>query len=101
MRKTAQSNPAAKLGKRRINRSQITPLKKGQSGVITLPPITQSASSGAGNGIAAGSKVPSFSASIKWSSGISPEGTFTGSVSVYTFYKTNYYLLGNTVENYI
>ena len=58
-----KSNPAAKLGKRRINRSQITPLKKGQSGVITLPPITQSASSGAGNGIAAGSKVPSFSAS--------------------------------------
>ena len=48
-----------------------------------------------------GTIVPSFSASIKWSSGISPEGTFTGSVSVYTFYKTNYYLLGNTVENYI
>ena len=48
-----------------------------------------------------GTIIPSFSASIKWSSGISPEGTFTGSVSVYTFYKTNYYLLGNTVENYI
>jgi hypothetical protein len=48
-----------------------------------------------------GTIVPTFSASIKWSSGISPEGTFTGSVSVYTFYKTNYYLLGNAVENYI
>ncbi len=48
-----------------------------------------------------GTIVPSFSASIKWSSGISPEGTLTGSVSAYTFYKTNYYLLGNAVENYI
>ncbi len=58
-----KSNPAVKLGKRNINRPQITPLRRGQGGVITLPPITQSASAGVGNGIAAGSKVPSFSAS--------------------------------------
>ena len=46
-----------------VNKPQITPLSRGnRQGMITLPPITQSASGGMGGG-AAGSKVPSFSAS--------------------------------------
>jgi hypothetical protein len=46
-----------------VNKPQITPLSRGNmQGMITLPPITQSASGGMGAG-AAGSKVPSFSAS--------------------------------------
>jgi predicted chitinase len=54
---------AAKLGKKPINSPSITPLSRGnRQGMITLPPITQSASGGMSGG-AAGSKVPSFSAS--------------------------------------
>ena len=45
--------------------------------------------------------IPSFPATTKWSAGISPQGTLSNYVSVYTFYKSNYYLLGNCVENYI
>ena len=45
--------------------------------------------------------IPIFPATTKWSAGISPQGTFSNYVSVYTFYKSNYYLLGNCVENYI
>lgn len=46
-----------------VNKPQITPLSRGnRQGMITLPPITQSASGGVSGG-AAGSKVPSFSAS--------------------------------------
>lgn len=56
----SNSNPY--LGKGTARRPQITPLRRGQSGMMTLPPITQSVS-GVGGGSAAGSKVPAFSAS--------------------------------------
>jgi hypothetical protein len=47
-----------------VNKPRITPLSRGnRQGMITLPPITQSASGGGMGGGAAGSKVPSFSAS--------------------------------------
>jgi hypothetical protein len=49
--------------KKSVNKPRITPLSRGNNqGMITLPPITQSASGGMMGG-AAGSKVPSFSAS--------------------------------------
>jgi hypothetical protein len=55
------SNSNAYLQKGKIRRPQITPLRRGQNAMITLPPITQSASGGGGAVSAAGSKVPSFS----------------------------------------
>jgi hypothetical protein len=77
------SNSNAYLGKGTTRRPQITPLRGGQSGVMTLPPITQSASGGgAGGGSAAGSKVPVFSAS-------SPSGAAERSVNT-----SNYGILG-------
>jgi hypothetical protein len=45
--------------------------------------------------------IPIFPSTVKWSAGISPQGTLSNYVSVYTFYKSNYYLLGNCVENYL
>lgn len=45
--------------------------------------------------------IPAFPSTVKWSAGISPQGTLSNYVSVYTFYKSNYYLLGNCVENYL
>jgi hypothetical protein len=58
------SNSNAYLGKGTITRPKITPLRRGQSEMMTLPPITQSASGGSvGGGSAAGSKVPAFSTS--------------------------------------
>lgn len=61
------SNSNAYLQKGKIRRPQITPLRRGQNAMITLPPITQSASGGGGGAFAAGSKVPTFSA-------VSPSG---------------------------
>lgn len=63
----SNSNPA-KLGKRSISRPQITPLRRGQSAMMSLPPITQSASGGGAGSAVAGSKIPTFSA-------ISPSGS--------------------------
>jgi len=58
----SNSNPA-KLGKKNINRPNITPLSNGGgSGVITLPPITQSTSGGSAGSRGAGSRVPPFPA---------------------------------------
>ena len=45
--------------------------------------------------------IPVFPIYVKWSNAISPQGTLSNYVSVYTFYKSNYYTLGNCVENYI
>jgi len=45
--------------------------------------------------------IPVFPTNIKWSNAISPQGTLASYVSVYTFYKSNYYTLGNCVENYV
>ena len=45
--------------------------------------------------------IPVFPIYLKWSNAISPQGTLANYVSVYTFYKSNYYTLGNCVENYI
>ena len=45
--------------------------------------------------------IPVFPINVKWSNAISPQGTLASYVSVYTFYKSNYYTLGNCVENYI
>ena len=45
--------------------------------------------------------IPVFPIYVKWSNAISPQGTLASYVSVYTFYKSNYYTLGNCVENYI
>ena len=45
--------------------------------------------------------IPVFPIYVKWSNAISPQGTLANYVSVYTFYKSNYYTLGNCVENYI
>jgi hypothetical protein len=60
---TDRNSNAAKLGKRNINRPQITPLSRtGQGSMVTLPPIVQSASGGMKGASAAGSRVPSFSA---------------------------------------
>jgi len=65
---TDYDSTAAKLGKKPINRPNITPLSRtGVGGMITLPPITQSAGGSMGNGSPGGSKVPSFSA-------VSPSG---------------------------
>lgn len=72
---TDSNSNAARLGKRNINQPQITPLNRGQSGMMTLPPITQSASGGGADGSAAGSKVPVFSAS-------SPSGAAERSVNI-------------------
>jgi hypothetical protein len=48
--------------KKSVNKPQITPLSRGNmQGMMTLPPIVQSASAAAGGGSAAGSKVSSFS----------------------------------------
>lgn len=54
------SNSNAYLGRGTVRRPQITPLRRGQNGMVTLPPITQSVSGGGGSS-AAGSKVPVFS----------------------------------------
>jgi hypothetical protein len=60
---TDRNSNAAKLGKRNVNRPQITPLSRtGQGSVITLPPIVQSSSGNMNRPAAAGSRVPSFSA---------------------------------------
>ena len=45
--------------------------------------------------------IPIFPSTVKWSAAISPQGTLSSYVSVYTFYKSNYYILGNCVENYL
>lgn len=45
--------------------------------------------------------IPAFPSNVKWSAAISPQGTLSSYVSVYTFYKSNYYILGNCVENYL
>ena len=59
---TDYDSTPAKLGKKPINRSTITPLpRSGMGGMMTLPPITQSAGGSMGFGSAAGSRVPSFS----------------------------------------
>ena len=59
---TDYDSTPAKLGKKPINRPSITPLPRaGMGGMMTLPPITQSAAGSSGSGSAAGSKVPSFS----------------------------------------
>jgi len=55
----SNSNPF----KKSVNKPNITPLSRsGRGGMITLPPITQSAGGSMGNGSSAGSRVPSFSA---------------------------------------
>lgn len=60
---TDYDSTPAKLGKKPINRPTITPPSRmGRGGIITLPPITQSAGGSMMGGTAAGSKVPSFSA---------------------------------------
>ena len=59
---TDYDSTPAKLGKKPINRPTITPLPRaGMGGMMTLPPITQSAGGSMGSGSAAGSRVPSFS----------------------------------------
>jgi len=45
--------------------------------------------------------IPIFPSTVKWSAAINPQGTLSSYVSVYTFYKSNYYILGNCVENYL
>jgi hypothetical protein len=79
---TDSNSNAARFGKRNINQPQITPLSRGQSGMMTLPPITQSASGGGAGSSAAGSKVPAFSAS-------SPSGGAERSMNT-----SNYGILG-------
>jgi hypothetical protein len=65
---TDSNSNAAKLGHRTKNIPKITPLSRSNSSnVMTLPPITQSASGGISNNNSAGSRVPTFSA-------VSPSG---------------------------
>lgn len=75
---TDSNSNAARLGKGNINRPKITPLNRGQNGMMILPPITQSASGGGGGGSAAGSKVSVFSAS-------SPSGEAERSMNAYVY----------------
>ena len=66
---TDYDSTAAKLGKKPINRPTITPLPKaGSGGIMTLPPITQSAGGSMGGSSGGGSRVPSFST-------VSPSGS--------------------------
>jgi hypothetical protein len=66
---TDYDSTAAKLGKKPINRPSITPLPKaGSGGIMTLPPITQSAGGSMGGSSGGGSRVPSFST-------VSPSGS--------------------------
>lgn len=59
---TDYDSTPAKLGKKPISRPSITPLPRARmGGMMTLPPITQSAAGSSGFVSAAGSKVPSFS----------------------------------------
>jgi len=59
---TDYDSTAAKLGKKPINRPSINPLPRaGMGGIMTLPPITQSAGGSMGGSSGGGSRVPSFS----------------------------------------
>ena len=61
---TDSNSNSAKLGRKSINKPRITPLSRsGMSGMMTLPPINQSAGGSGVGGSPAGSKAPQFSAS--------------------------------------
>lgn len=72
---TDSDSNAAKLGYRTKNIPQIKPLTRdGSQNVVTLPPIVQSSGMKGGGSAAAGSKVPTFSAT-------SSSGSFDRSVN--------------------
>ena len=72
---TDSDSNAAKLGYRTKNIPQIKPLTRdGSQNVVTLPPIVQSSGMKGGGTVAAGSKVPTFSAT-------SSSGSFDRSIN--------------------